>query len=120
MKNERLRPRRSDTKPNEAYPRNAPTCIGIIQPVDLTILIPAPPCATGLARNAGSQVNSPQYPNITAEVTTVASKVRLISVRDAVAVKCCRAVSPPGVRPRDHTSGSCTPFRTQNTRSAGK
>src|SRR5262249_5445907 len=118
MKNENLRPIRSDTKPKEAYPRNAPIWVGIIHPVDFTILMPAPPWSTGLARNAGIQVISPQYPNITAEVTPVASNVRLMRVRRA-AESDRRALRSSRVWLLAHTSGSCTPFRIQNTSRAG-
>ena len=46
--------------PNVTYPKNAPIIVGIIHMELFTMLRPAPPFSTGLLRNPGSQVKSPQ------------------------------------------------------------
>ena len=47
--------------PNSRYPSSAPICIGAIQAELFTMLNPAPPFSTGVAKYAGTQVNRPQY-----------------------------------------------------------
>ena len=52
---------------------NAPICIGISHPVDLTTVIPAPPLSTGVASRFGSQKNSPQYANCSTDASVQAN-----------------------------------------------
>ena len=73
---------------------------------DPTMPMPAPPCATGRARNCGSQKKSPQLANCTAEPRAMMSSVRLIRVGPKMAAN---GLAPLDVcRLRDQLSGSRT------------
>ena len=81
---------------------------------DFVIVIPAPPLATGDARNVGSHDVSPQYATSTELATIVA--ITVMSRNGRLNISPNRVVR--SVRSR-HTAGSSTPRRITNAASAG-
>src|ERR1700674_972103 len=74
--NARRRPKRSANHPKVMYPTKAPACSRINHAADLVIVNPPPPFSTGVARNAGSHVITPQYAISTLLARSVAVTVR--------------------------------------------
>ncbi len=90
----------------------------MIQLIERRMVMPAPPCSMGVARNVGSQKKSPQFANITEPVSSVASTVRRHR-RGPKSTANGFACGAPLSRCFSQSGDSGTLLRTQSVNSAG-